>query len=266
MAWTETSGGILALHKLAHNIASLGEKAYINTCEKNPKYLGVQVSDREAIELAKDGIAIYPEVVYGNPFKAKHVMRWLLNTPGAIAYRFGEGEDSPSDIVYKFAPAYKAKDESKVKGELRATELFLDVFNESPFCATMGRTITSHIVKKGKDKGWHLPDSVNIEGMTNQQLSVILNTSKVFISYDTACFHSVQAALCGCLSIVVPDGKMTAKEWHDKFPYFRFGIAYGLDDIEYAYHTMPLVKEHLLKLEAETLEQTKEFIKTAYAL
>jgi len=59
---------------------------------------------------------------------------------------------------------------------------------------------------------------------------------------------------------------MTAKEWHDKFPYFRFGIAYGLDDIEYAYHTMPLVKDNLLKVEAEILEQTKEFIKTAYAL
>lgn len=45
MPYDESSGGIIALHKLAHNLASLGEKSFINTHQKREGYGGEQITD-----------------------------------------------------------------------------------------------------------------------------------------------------------------------------------------------------------------------------
>lgn len=34
----------------------------------------------------RDRIAIYPEVIHGNPYYAKHCVRYILNTPGAFGH------------------------------------------------------------------------------------------------------------------------------------------------------------------------------------
>jgi hypothetical protein len=81
MAFNPSSGGILALHKLTHNLALLGEKSYITTAQKNPAYLGEQITEEQAHRFDKNStIVLYPEIVTGNPYNAKHVMRWILNT------------------------------------------------------------------------------------------------------------------------------------------------------------------------------------------
>jgi hypothetical protein len=265
MAYTESSGGIIALHKLAHNIALLGESSFITTSQRNPAYLGLSVNEAMAFDMNQT-IVIYPEIVKGNPLNAKYIMRWLLNTPDVIAYSYGEGNRN-CNFYYKFAASFeKGNVVGEFKGELRAMELHFDKFcNKGE-----QRTESCYIVKKGKDSGWHSKGSVCIDNYEerggNAFLADIFNRSKVFISYDNACFLSVQAALCGCLSIVVPDGTMAAEQWHDKFPYFRYGIAYGLDDIGYAIETMPIVKENLQSIEQRTLEETKRFIQDAYSL
>lgn len=275
MAWTESSGGIIALHKLAHNIASLGEECLITTSQKNPKYKGAQVSEDAARKIAEQGnaIVIYPEVVKGNPLKSKYIMRWLLNTPGVISFcidakDYSKGHEYDADMYYKFAPAFKAPDESKVKGELRAMELFLDVFYDR----VRERSCMAHIVRKGHNKPQTAHDylSLSLDDYEaqggNEYLAHVFSGKQVFVSYDHACFLSVQAALCGCLSIVIPDPKMSSKEWYDKFPYFQYGVAYGMENISSAIDSRPFMIEHLLKLESETIEQTKQFITETYAL
>jgi hypothetical protein len=43
---------------------------------------------------------VYPEIVTGNPFEAKRVVRWLLNRPGWFTGSpMGEG---PDDLVVAF--------------------------------------------------------------------------------------------------------------------------------------------------------------------
>jgi len=263
--YTPNGGGCIALHKLCHNISSLGEHCHIMTSKKNPEYLGTQVTELQAIELCSDGaVAIYPEVTCGNPFNAYRVMRWVLYN----VRNYGNfGIWGEHDLIYKYAPQFKLRIDQPVHGELRAMELYLNLFKDEH----LPRKGSCYLVKKGNNKHQtHPEDSIMLDDYPNKgglpYLAKIFNQCEVFYAYDNATWLSVMASLCGCLSLVMPEEGVTAEQWHNGFPYFKYGIAYGESDIEYAKETQPILKDKLLKIEAETIEQTKAFIKKAYEL
>lgn len=267
--YSPNGGGSVALHKLAHNIASLGEDVFIYTSRKNPNYLGTQVTLLEATAICQDNnsIAIYPEVTCGNPFKAKKVMRWILYNVRTYGQH---GIFGANDLIYKYAPYFSLRFPQQSHGELRANELNLDIF----YNRNQQRSGECFLIKKGNNKehNQHSATAIKLDDYpirgfgANEYLANVFNTCERFISYDTATFLSVFAALCGCESIVIPDDGVTAERWHWEFPYFRYGIAYGMDDLNYANQTKHLVLPELLKIEAETIEQTKEFILKAKSL
>jgi len=262
--YSALGGGSVALHKLAHNIASLGEKSFIVTDSKNPDYLGEQITEEQGKELAKEGIVIYPEVIIGNPLNAEHVMRWILLD---VRHTSDYGIFGERDLIYKYAQRFTLRREQPVNGELRAMELNLDVF----FDRKEERSGTCYLYKKcGHKKNVHPEDSIFIDSYAqrggNEYLSDMFNYSEALYAYDAATFISVQAALCGCLSIVIPDENVSAEKWYSEFPYFKYGIAYGTEQaqIGHAKNTLHLVKDNLLELEKETIDLTKSFIETAY--
>ena len=81
------------------------------------------------------------------------------------------------------------------------------------------------------------------------ELLKLFNTHKTFITYDNNTFHSVQAALCGAISIVIPDGKLNEKDWRSSTKR-KYGIAYGNDkeQINFALNTIDNLKQ-LIKSE-----------------
>lgn len=260
--YTPNGGGCVALHKLANNIALCGEKSYIMTDSKRHDYLGEVVSFEQAKELAKDGIVIYPEVIIGNPLNANHVMRWILYY---VKHSHDYGLFGERDLIYKYAEHFTLRREQPIHGELRAVELNLDIF----YNRNEERSGTCHLYKKvGHKPNIHHADSIFLDSYAerggNQYLAEVFNYCERFYAYDDATWLSIMAALCGCESVVVPQEGVTAQEWYAKFPYFRYGIAYGLDELQHAKDTLHLVKDNLLKIEAETIEQTKAFIQKAY--
>lgn len=264
--YTPNGGGCVALHKLANNIASLGEKCFIMTSKKNPNYLGTQVTEEEAIFLCKNGggIAIYPEVTCGNPFNASKVMRWILYH---VRTYDCHGIFGANDLLYRYAPHFKLRNEQPVQGELRAVELNLDIFKDKGY----NRKGTCYLIKKENNKEQtHPADSIMLDDYPsrggNEYLAEIFNNCETFYAYDTATWLSIMAAQCGCLSIVMPNVGVTAEQWHNGFPYFKYGIAYGKDDIEFAKSTKHMVVPNLLKIESETLSETRSFITKAYTL
>ena len=263
--YTPNGGGCVALHKLCHNISSLGETCYIMTSKKNPNYLGIECTEQEAIRLCADGaMAIYPEVTCGNPFSAYKIMRWILYN----VRTYGDyGLFYPNDLIYKYAPFFTLREEQEVHGELRAVELNLDIFKDYG----LPRKGSCYLIKKENHKEQrHQQPSIMLDDYPskggNEYLAKVFNECEVFYAYDTATYLSVMSSLCGCLSVVIPNEGVKAEDWHNGFPYFKYGIAYGEQDIPYAKETAHLLKPELLRIEAETIEQTKAFIKKSYEL
>jgi len=265
--YTPNGGGCVALHKLAHNIALLGEESYIMTSKMNPAYGGRMVTEREAVHLCKyeGAMAIYPEVTCGNPFHAKHITRWILYH----IRNYGEfGIFGANDLIYKYASHFNLRNEQTVHGELRAVELNLEIFRDY----RGERKGDCYLIKKGNDKehNAHSETATKLDDYPskggNEYLSAVFNRCEMFISYDGATWLNVMAALCGCVSVVMPIEGISAEQWKSGFPYFKYGIAYGMNDLKHALTTRHLVKEELLKIEKETLEETRLFIEKAKSI
>jgi hypothetical protein len=88
------------------------------------------------------------------------------------------------------------------------------------------------------------------------ELLKLFNTHKTFITYDNNTFHSVQAALCGAISIVIPDGKLNEKDWRNSTKR-KYGIAYGNNEeqINFALNTVDDLKKII---ESELIRSQEE--------
>lgn len=100
--------------------------------------------------------------------------------------------------------------------------------------------------------------------MIKQERLELLSRATYFISLDPATFRSVEAAMVGCLSIVVPVPGVNKSEWSSVSyapEYLRYGIAYGFDDIEHARSTMDMVLPNLRDQDRKTRDILVDFIK-----
>lgn len=101
----QTSGGIRAMHYLCHVLNLLGHEAYVNTEVMHPDLRTPRLTNdivQAHADANRSAIAIYPEIVSGNPFGTRCVARYLLAEPGRIE---GNTIDlQPSDLVFAFGP------------------------------------------------------------------------------------------------------------------------------------------------------------------
>ena len=79
------------------------------------------------------------------------------------------------------------------------------------------------------------------------------------ISYDMYTMYSGYAAICGCISVVVPEKDLSKEEWRPEEER-RNGIAYGFDDLEHAKETSSKVLPLFQKREQESKESVRSFI------
>jgi hypothetical protein len=255
------SGGIIALHKLAHNLSLLGEEVFLMCKNKNPNWLG-NIYQKEEVD--KDNcIAIYPEVVIDNPHNFKNVIRWLLYDRGHVYPK--------TDIIYSYCEYFKPHPENKnqYKGILSAFDIQKNIFFNKNI-RQKGKSC--YIIRKGKDLSHdkHPSNSILIDDYYEkggyEYLSNIFNECEYFISYDDATFLTIQAAMCGCIPIIIPRNGVSESEWRNGLDLYKFGHAYGNEQREYAKNTLHLLLDIVDKKEQETLEQTKSFIENCYEI
>lgn len=282
-AYDPDSGGGIFLHELVHALNCLGERALIWRADrpappkfsarvksllrkpslmwKRPQWSApfalnpdLNTPIAEPTDLQSDSIVVYPEVVPGNPLGARNVVRWLLYKPGLLhPYSFGSDE-----IFFR---ASEFCDLPDLTGG--APDLFLWKIN--PAYHNEGRTDRKgacFIVRKGDSKA-RVPeteDAIQIDGMSHADIAEVFNQCEVFYSYDEATFYSQYAAICGCLSVVVPALYSSRAEWVQNHPIGRCGVAYGLNDLDHARATMHLVKGDLEAEEAKGLATVRNFV------
>ncbi len=204
----------------------------------------------------ENAIIVYPEVTNGNPLNAKNVVRWFLHKPGFHTGNIDYGQD---ELYFFFQPKFNDPMINKNLNNLLQLVYFReDVYKNKRLKHRVG---SCYMMRKGKGRKivHDLAESVCIDGMTHEEIASIFNKVKYFISYDLYTMYNRFAALCGCITIVIPEENISEDEWQP-VEELRYGIAYGFENIEYARKTQSLVRPYLKKQQMRMNKNVQEFI------
>lgn len=251
------------LHRLADILYELGEDVCLVTSRTNGEksYPVVECQFEQAppgLEVEEDDWVVYPERLDGNPLQAKNVVRWLLNVPGA---RGGSMKYGENDLFFHFGPNFRTK-AFQSSGLLRVHDFELGVFKKSK----RKRLGIAIIIRKSRSyRKSHSLEKVGvpvvdfISDLKRDQVAKFMNSLLVFVSYDTESFHSVQAALSGALSVVVPRRELTRSDFY-RSEIMKYGVAYGFRGVPWAILTRHKVESHLRAVEEKDLKTVTDFV------
>jgi hypothetical protein len=284
------TGGSIAMHKLCDLLNRAGREAFLyplfpsfelhpynlkkvpaivdhfqalfnaaKNFKVNPDFITPVLSANLDDQAGDEHVVVYPELVFGNPLRAPHVVRWMMHRPGFHTKQvyFGFNE-----LHFYFSKAFRQFDYPGNK----TSDLLLAI-RHYPYNVYLDqgtareRSGTAYCLRKGKGRPLQhdISDSVLIDGKSHEEIAEIFKRVKTFISYDLWTAYSRFAALAGCDSVVVPEPGMNKLEWTPEADR-RAGIAYGFDDL----HDARQSRDHLIELvkgtESESIETTQAFI------
>ena len=270
--FNENIGGVIALHRLCHLLNEEGYEAYLwpafrprdnpdrpwRSARKRFSHW-IRRMDRHFIRgpgfiapLARhkhlrDGIVVYAEVIDGNPIHGRHVVRWLLHKPGFHTGRVDYGRD---DRFFFYQHAFNDPSlHADADNLLKTVFIRDDIYRHTN---TGARSGTCYILRKGKGRPivHPLENSVLVDDLSHREMADVFNRVEMCISYDPYTMYSAFAAMCGCVSVVVPSPGVSKEAWYPD-ERDRYGQAYGFDDVDWAKRTAPLLLPHLKAQERE---------------
>jgi len=301
--YKENVGGIVVSHYLVDRInfyfakndspiaylVPVVQPPYEIEYHTNSQYITPVLSQEKYFEyLSNDElILIYTEGIKGNPVQGNKIIRWIL-------YFLNLQEDYgylPNDYIacYSKGICKQFDDSNWHKYPLRVIDLNWDIINKVN--TNIERDIDVVYFKPhDRKKIWVYQNgsSINIDydsyeymiqnlfSMMNKSIISmkpslnkferldLLSRSKHFISLDPLTFRSVEAAMVGCISIVIPVPGVSKEEWITVSyapEYLKYGIAYGFEDIEHARMTIDLVIPNLHEQDKNTKEILVDFVK-----
>ena len=253
-------GGVKVMHKLCDILNNTGHEAYLMPIFPRDEFYvysnyNTPIVTQELLDDIDNCIVIYPEGIKYNPLNAKNVVRWILGPS-----RQEDAETySKSDLVYWYMDYYHTEYLGQKENKLFISEFHDDIFtnynwDREESCYTFRKSNPTQLI--------HPPNSafISFEAAGDLvALAELFNKTQKFYSYDTYTFLSVQAAMCGCISIVVPDPKVSKEQWLSGSRLFKYGIAYGEDDIPRAIETLPLLLEEIKLVKQDMESEVIEF-------
>ena len=193
--YSHASAGPKALHRLCHELNAAGQEAYIgNGWVTNPEWNTPRWDGP-----TDDVIAVYPEVVSGNPWNAPHVARWALNEPG----RWG------GDKVYPVSEMVFTWDRKYLEGVplLQTPTVDLGIY----FDVHATRAGALYFVGKGQRDRLRIDGAATEITLAMRQdprvLAAALNRAEILYSLDEHTGMTQLALLCGCPVVIVPTGQ-----------------------------------------------------------
>ena len=227
-------------------------------------------------------IVIYCEGIEGNPLNAKYVVRWMLSEMGKNVPPNRFTTWNKSDLVYYFLSEKKLNDSPE---KYLSTYKFLTTIYLKPntfINYNRERKGYCHAIKKAyyhKNgiQTLHPEDSVEFHNKkTYEELVEFFNRFEYFVCYDPCSFLVHLAGLCGCVPILHKVDGISKEQWFTgkgdiNSAYYEYyltheytnfpGIAYGLEDVEYARSTIHLLPELLHKqIEYINTQSLEKFI------
>ena len=139
--------------------------------------------------------------------------------------------------------------------------LSLDLYKRTNYGPRKGKC---YIVRKGASRP-DLPkkfDGVVIDYLPEKEKVEVFNKCEYCISYDTQTSYSKIAAICGCISIVVPEEGKSRRDYistNEKC----YGVAYGYskEEINFSLETQEKALQFYKDLNEKSMNQIKSFVK-----
>ena len=262
------SGGNQVLHDLG-KILSEDYPTYLfsNKTLFDSKGICVNIDKAKEIAAFSDVITIYPEVISGNPLNATNVVRYVLYYPG---WHAGDKEYSNNELVVTYNYEYVKNTKYDKSFVLTVINPKLNIMKNNG----KKRNKIGLLVRKCKYADYKFKaleqykhlfkfpvisiDDEIIKCADLRQLSKIYNSLSLFISFDPHTYHSTMAALCGCQSVVIPSQDISSDEFYNVQ---KYGIAYGLENIDFAKLTYSKMIDDLKVMEQNTFTQCANFVK-----
>jgi hypothetical protein len=256
--WDRSSAGIVALHVLAHNLALRGIPVSMNTDKQNPAW------ERLPLALSPDPegtIAIYPEIVHGNPYEATTVVRLIMHRPG-----FWGGPTSylSTDLLYVYSDFWNRESGLNLPQD---RILFIPTPDLNRFY-DMHLPRFGRLIYRGKGKqpaviaGDSLGDKESFVGPGGQDLlRERLNQCELLYCYDNVTVMVDIARLCGCPVCLIPDPQFKFVSLCYPFP--NIGITFYPETVR-AIQTIDsrIIRQQHLRFEAEFQQRLGDFIRT----
>lgn len=196
-------------------------------------------------------VVVYPDVIYGNFLNARMVVRWLLSF-----YKFADEEEAygKNDFFFAYRKIFDNEKLNPGKHRLCISYFNLDMYKQTNFGKRNG---CCYIIRKGNSRK-DLPEEFNgviIDNLPEKEKVRIFNESKYCISYDLQTAYSQIAALCGCISVVIPEPGKKREDYRlgDDNGY---GEAFGFNEQEINYAKKTATK--LLKLYREKNNESRK--------
>lgn len=265
--YRESSAGVQVMHRLCHLINESGRQAWMVNCTVNPEWNTPTVSGTELRNYRLRGglfIAIYPEVVSGNPHQAPVVVRYMLNREAAINGNILQA--GADDLFYWYRPEFAEKHvEPRILNiECYDLKLFCDEQRERTRDVLYLNRVPESVVDFST-----LPSDIQILSMRNplalEQLADLLKTTRTLYSYESS-GTTLLAVLCGC-----PVVALTAKGYeHYAINAATMedlqGIGYCWDDrpttLAQVHSNIGAIHSLLLQRREQTAEQIDQLVAT----
>jgi hypothetical protein len=206
-----------------------------------------------------DAVVVYPEVTFGNPLKAKNVVRWMLYTPGETVPQVYYGFDELHFLYDKSCGRYQFPRCHTSMHIIAIAHVPLDLYLHSG--DNQDRTGVAYCVRKSKRlvSSELLNDGILIDGKEHVEIAEIFKSVKTFISYDLYTAYSKFASIAGCDSIIVPLIGSTREELFPD-PEQLNGIAYGYDDLANARASRSKLVSKFKEIEQRNLLAATNFV------
>lgn len=224
--YTHLSSGVRCLHLLCDRLNRLGVSAAVTTDVVDPglntprTYMGT-ISEYPA--MLDRSIVIYPEIVAGNPLRAKNVVRYLLNKPGFLS-DVGMEDYGAGDYYLHYADEFRPPGLKSRK--LRLPLVDTEVFAPPPSAAKRNGFLVYSVR--------HQPDTTALPAWIDKvtlissavprepaALAALYRSSRALIVGErtAAVFEALH---CHCPVIIVPHGGFEYE------PVIEFAGGYGL--------------------------------------
>lgn len=221
--YTDKSAGIMVLHELC---STLNERGYQTALclmgsdgfviSNQPQHHGpglkwYHISGQDELQqFINEGVVIYPEIVSGNPLNAPRVVRYMLNSEGAVAKN--KTQASSKDFILAFQESYHSNPDA-----ILAKPCHFEVFNSKDSLPAIERRMDITYIGKGSHHGVGtvLPGTVEVTRVwpkTRDELAVLFKNTRYFYTWDYRSQTITDAILCGAIPVFMSFAPHTSLE------------------------------------------------------